>query len=80
MCRQFIRHVKSTFILFLNRSVIKKTSASIILIYMLSHLIGRTIDLLDWNSLINDTTRISNLLMVPNVQVSRVNMKWCQGL
>ncbi|KAJ0057326.1 hypothetical protein NL108_002274, partial [Boleophthalmus pectinirostris] len=27
-----------------------------------------TIDLLDWNSLINDTTKISNLLMVPNLK------------
>lgn len=26
------------------------------------------IDLLDWNSLINDTTKISNLLMVPNLK------------
>lgn len=30
----------------------------------------RTIDLLDWNSLINNTTKISNLLMVPNLEVS----------
>ncbi|XP_072311571.1 proline dehydrogenase 1, mitochondrial [Eucyclogobius newberryi] len=31
--------------------------------------LGRSgaIDLLDWNSLINDTTKISNLLMVPNL-------------
>lgn len=29
-----------------------------------------TIDLLDWNSLINDTTKISNLLMVPSLEVS----------
>uniref|UniRef100_H3CUI9 Proline dehydrogenase n=1 Tax=Tetraodon nigroviridis TaxID=99883 RepID=H3CUI9_TETNG len=27
-----------------------------------------TIDLLDWNSLINNTTKISNLLMVPNLE------------
>ncbi|XP_043090194.1 proline dehydrogenase 1, mitochondrial isoform X2 [Puntigrus tetrazona] len=27
-----------------------------------------TIDLLDWNSLINDTTKISNLLVVPNIE------------
>ncbi|XP_053267680.1 proline dehydrogenase 1, mitochondrial [Pleuronectes platessa] len=27
-----------------------------------------TIDLLDWNSLIQDTTKISNLLMVPNIE------------
>uniref|UniRef100_A0A671QK70 Proline dehydrogenase n=1 Tax=Sinocyclocheilus anshuiensis TaxID=1608454 RepID=A0A671QK70_9TELE len=27
-----------------------------------------TIDLLDWNSLINDTTKISNLLVVPNME------------
>ncbi|XP_031414487.2 proline dehydrogenase 1, mitochondrial-like, partial [Clupea harengus] len=27
-----------------------------------------TIDLLDWNSLINDRTKISNLLVVPNVE------------
>ncbi|CAB1447754.1 unnamed protein product [Pleuronectes platessa] len=27
-----------------------------------------TIDLLDWNSLIKDTTKISNLLMVPNIE------------
>uniref|UniRef100_A0AAQ4Q352 Proline dehydrogenase n=1 Tax=Gasterosteus aculeatus aculeatus TaxID=481459 RepID=A0AAQ4Q352_GASAC len=31
-----------------------------------------TIDLLDWNSLIDDTTRISNLLMVPNVQTGHL--------
>lgn len=31
---------------------------------------SRTIDLLDWNSLINNTTKISNLLMVPNLEVS----------
>lgn len=31
---------------------------------------SRTIDLLDWNSLIDDTTQISNLLMVPNLEVS----------
>lgn len=30
----------------------------------------RTIDLLDWNSLINDRTKISNLLVIPNVEVS----------
>lgn len=31
-----------------------------------------TIDLLDWNSLINDTTRISNLLMVPNFRTGQL--------
>ncbi|XP_029940929.1 proline dehydrogenase 1, mitochondrial [Salarias fasciatus] len=31
-----------------------------------------TIDLLDWNSLINDTTKISNLLMVPNLQTGQL--------
>nr|XP_046230160.1 proline dehydrogenase 1, mitochondrial isoform X1 [Scatophagus argus]XP_046230161.1 proline dehydrogenase 1, mitochondrial isoform X2 [Scatophagus argus] len=31
-----------------------------------------TIDLLDWNSLINDTTRISNLLMVPNLETGQL--------
>ncbi|KAM6900962.1 proline dehydrogenase 1, mitochondrial [Lycodopsis pacificus] len=31
-----------------------------------------TIDLLDWNSLINDTTKISNLLMVPNLQTGHL--------
>ncbi|XP_020780787.1 proline dehydrogenase 1, mitochondrial [Boleophthalmus pectinirostris] len=31
-----------------------------------------TIDLLDWNSLINDTTKISNLLMVPNLKTSHL--------
>uniref|UniRef100_A0A4W4H3E6 Proline dehydrogenase n=1 Tax=Electrophorus electricus TaxID=8005 RepID=A0A4W4H3E6_ELEEL len=30
-----------------------------------------TIDLLDWNSLINDRTRISHLLVVPNVEVNK---------
>lgn len=33
-------------------------------------MLSRTIDLLDWNSLINNTTKISNLLMVPNLKVS----------
>uniref|UniRef100_A0AAZ3P0N0 Proline dehydrogenase n=2 Tax=Oncorhynchus TaxID=8016 RepID=A0AAZ3P0N0_ONCTS len=28
----------------------------------------KTIDLLDWNSLINDRTKISNLLVIPNVE------------
>uniref|UniRef100_A0A8C2ZYN6 Proline dehydrogenase n=1 Tax=Cyclopterus lumpus TaxID=8103 RepID=A0A8C2ZYN6_CYCLU len=32
----------------------------------------QTIDLLDWNSLINDTTKISNLLMVPNLQTGHL--------
>uniref|UniRef100_A0A3B4AS55 Proline dehydrogenase n=1 Tax=Periophthalmus magnuspinnatus TaxID=409849 RepID=A0A3B4AS55_9GOBI len=32
----------------------------------------KTIDLLDWNSLINDTTRISNLLMVPNLKTGHL--------
>ncbi|XP_054612433.1 proline dehydrogenase 1, mitochondrial [Dunckerocampus dactyliophorus] len=31
-----------------------------------------TIDLLDWNSLINDTTNISNLLMVPNLETGKL--------
>uniref|UniRef100_A0A8C6TKR8 Proline dehydrogenase n=1 Tax=Neogobius melanostomus TaxID=47308 RepID=A0A8C6TKR8_9GOBI len=31
-----------------------------------------TIDLLDWNSLINDTTKISNLLMVPNLKTGHL--------
>ncbi|XP_068430928.1 proline dehydrogenase 1, mitochondrial [Clinocottus analis] len=31
-----------------------------------------TIDLLDWNSLINDTTKISNLLMLPNFQTGHL--------
>ncbi|XP_031711510.1 proline dehydrogenase 1, mitochondrial isoform X1 [Anarrhichthys ocellatus] len=31
-----------------------------------------TINLLDWNSLINDTTKISNLLMVPNLQTGHL--------
>ncbi|XP_037548383.1 proline dehydrogenase 1, mitochondrial [Nematolebias whitei] len=31
-----------------------------------------TIDLLDWNSLINDTTKISNLLMVPNLETGQL--------
>uniref|UniRef100_A0A8C4HY33 Proline dehydrogenase n=1 Tax=Dicentrarchus labrax TaxID=13489 RepID=A0A8C4HY33_DICLA len=31
-----------------------------------------TIDLLDWNSLINDTTTISNLLMVPNLETRKL--------
>ncbi|XP_070845728.1 proline dehydrogenase 1, mitochondrial [Chaetodon trifascialis] len=31
-----------------------------------------TIDLLDWNSLINDTTTISNLLMVPNLETGQL--------
>lgn len=44
------------------------------LIYIFSHFISRTIDLLDWNSLIDDTTKISNLLMVPNLKVSRCNV------
>lgn len=34
-------------------------------------MLSRTIDLLDWNSLINNTTKISNLLMVPNLEVSQ---------
>lgn len=33
----------------------------------------RTIDLLDWNSLINDTTKISNLLVVPNLEVTHTD-------
>uniref|UniRef100_A0AAY4CJ68 Proline dehydrogenase n=1 Tax=Denticeps clupeoides TaxID=299321 RepID=A0AAY4CJ68_9TELE len=31
-----------------------------------------TIDLLDWNSLINDRTKISNLLLVPNVETGHL--------
>ncbi|KAJ8393915.1 hypothetical protein AAFF_G00054480 [Aldrovandia affinis] len=31
-----------------------------------------TIDLLDWNSLINDRTRISNLLLVPNMETGQL--------
>nr|XP_057912233.1 proline dehydrogenase 1, mitochondrial [Doryrhamphus excisus] len=31
-----------------------------------------TIDMLDWNSLINDTTNISNLLMVPNLETGKL--------
>ncbi|KAI4816980.1 hypothetical protein KUCAC02_009277 [Chaenocephalus aceratus] len=31
-----------------------------------------TLDLLDWNSLINDTTSISNLLMVPNLETGHL--------
>ncbi|KAK5616783.1 hypothetical protein CRENBAI_020470 [Crenichthys baileyi] len=31
-----------------------------------------TIDLLDWNSLINDTTKMSNLLMVPNLETGQL--------
>ncbi|XP_066502731.1 proline dehydrogenase 1, mitochondrial [Hoplias malabaricus] len=31
-----------------------------------------TIDLLDWNSLINDRTKISNLLVVPNVELGHL--------
>lgn len=31
-----------------------------------------TIDLLDWNSLINDTTKISNLLMVPSLETGQL--------
>lgn len=42
----------------------------------------RAIDLLDWNSLINNTTKISNLLMVPNIEVSLITVnqhsKHCQ--
>uniref|UniRef100_A0A3B3IHW1 Proline dehydrogenase n=1 Tax=Oryzias latipes TaxID=8090 RepID=A0A3B3IHW1_ORYLA len=30
------------------------------------------IDLLDWNSLINDTTKISNLLMIPNLETGHL--------
>ncbi|XP_061554857.1 proline dehydrogenase 1, mitochondrial [Phycodurus eques] len=31
-----------------------------------------TIDMLDWNSLIDDTTKISNLLMVPNLETGQL--------
>uniref|UniRef100_A0A3Q3FUV6 Proline dehydrogenase n=1 Tax=Labrus bergylta TaxID=56723 RepID=A0A3Q3FUV6_9LABR len=31
-----------------------------------------TIDLLDWNNLINDTTKMSNLLMVPNLETGQL--------
>ncbi|KAK2819150.1 hypothetical protein Q5P01_024711 [Channa striata] len=34
--------------------------------------VSGTIDLLDWNSLINDTTKISNLLMVPNLETGQL--------
>lgn len=44
-------------------------------ISVLFHLDSRTIDLLDWNSLINDTTKISNLLMVPSLEVSHCQVK-----
>uniref|UniRef100_A0A3P9CQN3 Proline dehydrogenase n=1 Tax=Maylandia zebra TaxID=106582 RepID=A0A3P9CQN3_9CICH len=40
--------------------------------FIFSCLTSRTIDLLDWNSLINDTTKISNLLMVPNLQTGHL--------
>ncbi|XP_051907516.1 proline dehydrogenase 1, mitochondrial [Hippocampus zosterae] len=36
-----------------------------------------TIDLLDWNSLIDDTTKISNLLMVPNLQTGQLEPLLC---
>uniref|UniRef100_A0A8C7SWS5 Proline dehydrogenase n=1 Tax=Oncorhynchus mykiss TaxID=8022 RepID=A0A8C7SWS5_ONCMY len=38
-------------------------------IYIMS---PRTIDLLDWNSLINDRTSISNLLVIPNVETGQL--------
>ncbi|KAK5878981.1 hypothetical protein CesoFtcFv8_024335 [Champsocephalus esox] len=34
--------------------------------------VSGTLDLLDWNSLINDTTSISNLLMVPNLETGHL--------
>ncbi|KAJ4926091.1 hypothetical protein JOQ06_008274 [Pogonophryne albipinna] len=34
--------------------------------------VSGTLDLLDWNSLINDTTAISNLLMVPNLETGHL--------
>ncbi|KAM9735234.1 proline dehydrogenase 1, mitochondrial [Menidia menidia] len=34
--------------------------------------VSGTIDLLDWNSLINDTTKMSNLLMVPNIETGHL--------
>ncbi|XP_029025254.1 proline dehydrogenase 1, mitochondrial [Betta splendens] len=34
--------------------------------------VSGTIDLLDWNSLIDDTTKISNLLMVPNLETGQL--------
>ncbi|KAG7224019.1 hypothetical protein INR49_015276 [Caranx melampygus] len=37
-----------------------------------TYLTSRTIDLLDWNSLIDDTTQISNLLMVPNLETGQL--------
>ncbi|XP_028317933.1 proline dehydrogenase 1, mitochondrial [Gouania willdenowi] len=37
-----------------------------------------TIDLLDWNSLINDTTKISNLLMVPNLETGHLEPLLCK--
>lgn len=42
--------------------------------YLFLPLLHRTIDLLDWNSLIDDTTEIANLLMVPNLEV-RLNLQ-----
>lgn len=34
--------------------------------------LDRTIDVLDWNSLIDERTKISDLLVVPNVEVSSI--------
>lgn len=34
----------------------------------------RTIDLFDWNSLIDDREMIPDLLVVPNVEVSVINL------
>lgn len=34
----------------------------------------RTIDILDWNSLIDDREMIPDLLVVPNVEVRAINL------
>lgn len=45
------------------------------MLIMESFLCGyRTIDLLDWNSLIDDREKIPDLLVVPNVEVSVLNL------
>lgn len=47
------------------------TTASKALLIMSSFFCGpRTIDLLDWNSLLDDRAKMSDLLVVPNVEVS----------
>uniref|UniRef100_A0A8C7CD01 Proline dehydrogenase n=1 Tax=Oncorhynchus kisutch TaxID=8019 RepID=A0A8C7CD01_ONCKI len=40
--------------------------------YVIFIMSPRTIDLLDWNSLINDRTSISNLLVIPNVETGQL--------